>query len=196
MRIHKLARFTAAAAAVAIAALHTSTLANATTLERMSLAKMAQTAPLIVRARCLGNSTAWDSGEIWTFTTFSIEDTWKGAPPGAAAQLTVRLLGGSLGNLTSTVSGVPRFRPGEEVILFLEPTSRGDFSIVSWVQGTFRIRRDARTGSEVVVQDTAAFDTFNPAMHRFESSGVRNLSVASFSAQVQSALSATTGEKK
>ncbi|MGA7917198.1 MAG: hypothetical protein WCA00_18330 [Candidatus Acidiferrales bacterium] len=196
MRIHKLALFAAAAAAVAIAVLHAGTLANATTLERMSLAKMAQTAPLIVRARCLANSTAWDAGEIWTFTSFAIEDTWKGAPPGAAAQLTVRLLGGSLGNLTSTVSGVPRFHPGEELILFLEPTSRGDFSIVSWVQGTFRIHRDPRTGGEIVLQDTAAFDTFNPATHRFESAGIRNLSVAAFSAQVQSALRATTGEKK
>ena len=132
----------------------------------------------------------------WTFTSFAIEETWKGAPPGAAAQITVRLLGGSVGNLTSTVSGVPRFHPGEAVILFLEPTPRGDFSIVSWVQGTFRIRRDPRTGDEIAVQDTAAFDAFNPATHRFESPAVRDLSVAACSAQVKSALAATTGENK
>jgi hypothetical protein len=162
----------------------------------MSLAKMAQTAPLIVRARCLANSTAWDAGEIWTFTVFAIEESWKGAPPGAAAQITVRLLGGSVGDLTSTVSGVPRFYPSEEVILFLEPTSRGDFSIVSWVQGTFRIRRDPRTGEEIAVQDSASFDAFNPAAHLFESAGSRNLSVEAFSAQVRSALAATTTEEK
>ncbi|MGA8025138.1 MAG: hypothetical protein WB990_19370 [Candidatus Acidiferrales bacterium] len=179
-----------------IAVLLAATFCQATTLERMSLAKMAQTAPLVIRARCLANSTAWDAGEIWTFTSFAIEESWKGAPPGAAAQITVRLLGGSVGNLTSTVSGVPRFHPGEDVILFLEPTSRGDFSIVSWVQGTFRIRRDPGTGDEIVMQDTAAFDTFNPATHRFESAATRNLSVESFSAQVKSALASTTGEKK
>ncbi|MFZ0522584.1 MAG: hypothetical protein WAL95_16280, partial [Candidatus Acidiferrales bacterium] len=133
---------------------------------------------------------------IWTFTTFAIEETWKGAPPGAAAQITVRLLGGSVGDLTSTVSGIPRFHPGEEVILFLEPTSRGDFSIVSWVQGTFRIRRDPRSGEEIAIQDTASFDAFNPATHRFESAAVRNLSVEAFSAQVKSALASTTGQKK
>lgn len=186
----------ATTAAVLIAVLLAATFCRATTLEHMSLAKMAQTAPLIIRARCLANSTAWDAGEIWTFTSFAIEETWKGAPPGAAAQITVRLLGGSVGNLTSTVSGVPRFHPGEAVILFLEPTPRGDFSIVSWVQGTFRIRRDPRTGDEIAVQDTAAFDAFNPATHRFESPAVRNLSVAAFSAQVKSALAATTGENK
>ncbi|MGA9972046.1 MAG: hypothetical protein WBQ07_17045 [Candidatus Acidiferrales bacterium] len=194
MRTHKRTRVTAAAVAVAV--LFAATLCQATTLERMSLAKMAQTAPLIIRARCLANSTAWDAGEIWTFTNFAIEETWKGAPPGAAVQLTVRLLGGSVGNLTSTVSGVPRFHPGEEVIVFLEPTARGDFSIVSWVQGTFRIRRDPRTSEEIAIQDTAAFDAFNPATHRFESPGARNLSVAAFNSQVKSALASPTGEKK
>jgi hypothetical protein len=204
MHTHKLAppsrtvaaMSSATAAALVLAVVFTAALCRATTLERMSLAKMAQTAPLIIRARCLANSTAWDAGEIWTFTSFAIEETWKGAPPGAAAQITVRLLGGSVGNLTSAVSGVPRFHPGEEVILFLEPTPRGDFSIVSWVQGTFRIHRDPRTGEEIAVQDTAAFDAFNPATHRFESPGVRNLSVAAFSAQVKSALATTTGENK
>jgi hypothetical protein len=190
MRLRKLALL------AAFTALLTSTVATATTLERMSVAKMSQTAHLIVRGRCLANSAAWDAGEIWTFTTFAVEDTWKGAPPGAAAQLTVRLLGGSAGNLTSTVSGVPRFRAGEEVILFLEPTARGDFSIVSWIQGTFRIRRDMRTGEEIVVQDSTASDTFNTATRQFDSAGVRNLSVAAFQSQVRSALAATTGEKR
>lgn len=134
---------------------------------------MSQMAKLIVRARCVANSPAWDAGEIWTFTTFAIQDTWKGVRPGVASQLTVRLLGGSVGSLSSTVSGVPRFHPGEEVILFLEPTARGDFSVVSWIPGTFRIRHDRRTGEEIVVQDSAAFDTFNPATRQFDSAGGR-----------------------
>src|SRR5271169_847945 len=40
--------------------------ASATTLERMSVAKMTQAAELVVRAQCVANSTAWDGGEIWT----------------------------------------------------------------------------------------------------------------------------------
>jgi hypothetical protein len=169
---------------------------SAATLERMSVAKMTQAAQLVVRARCVANSTAWDSGEIWTFTSFAVEDAWKGAPSGAAQQLTVRLLGGSMGNLTSTVSGVPRFRPGEEVILFLQTTARGDYSIVSWVQGTFRIHRDARSGAEIVVQDTAAFDTYDPATRQFDAEGIRNLPVGALRMRVQRALAAQSGEKK
>jgi hypothetical protein len=184
--------------AVMLAVLHvgTATMLSATTLERMSIAKMTQHAQLVVRARCLGNSVAWDDGEIWTFTSFEVEDSWKGAPSGAAQQVMVRLLGGSVGNLTSTVSGVPRFHPGEEAILFLERTTRGDFSIVSWVQGTFRIRREARSGAETVAQDTAAFDTYDPATRQFDAEGIRNLSVAALRMRVQSALAAQSSAKK
>ena len=183
---------------VLLAALQAGTalMASATTLERMSVAKMTQAAELVVRAQCVANSSGWDGGEIWTFTSFTVEDSWKGAPSGAAQQLTVRLLGGSVGNLSSTVSGVPRFRPGEEVILFLQSTARGDYSIVSWVQGTFRIHRDARSGAEIVVQDTAAFDTYDPATRHFDTEGIRNLPVGALRMRVQSALVAQSGEKK
>jgi hypothetical protein len=169
---------------------------SATTLERMSVAKMTVAAQLVVRAQCVANSAAWDGGEIWTFTSFAVEESWKGAPTGAAQELTVRLLGGSVGNLTSTVSGVPRFRPGEEVILFLQNTARGDYSVVSWVQGTFRIRQDARSGAEIVVQDTAAYETYDPMTRRFDAEGIRNLSVAGLRLRVRSALDAQSGAEK
>ena len=196
MRSHKMVMVLLLAVALAALDTGTAATASATTLERMSIAKMTQNAQLVVRAQCLANSVAWDGGEIWTITSFEVEDAWKGAPTGAAQQLTVRLLGGSVGNLTSTVSGVPRFRPGEEVILFLQPTARGDFSIVSWVQGTFRIHRDTRSGAEIVVQDTAAFDTYDPATRQFDFEGIRNLSVAALRLRVQSALAAESGGKK
>jgi hypothetical protein len=169
---------------------------SATTLERMSVAKMTVAAQLVVRAQCVANSAAWDGGEIWTFTSFAVEESWKGAPTGAAQELTVRLLGGSVGNLTSTVSGVPRFRPGEEVILFLQNTARGDYSVVSWVQGTFRIRQDARSGAEIVVQDTAAYETYDPMTRRFDAGGIRNLSLAALQLRVQTALDAQSGAQK
>jgi hypothetical protein len=158
---------------------------SATTLARMSIEKMSRTAPLIVRARCAGNSTRWDAGEIWTFSNFEVEETWRGSAPPSIA---VRMLGGRLGNLTSTVSGVPRFQSEEEVVLFLEPTTHGDFSIVSWAQGTLRIRRDSRTGAENVTQDSASVATFDPATRRFEAVGVRNLAIGDLHARVDAAL--------
>jgi hypothetical protein len=161
---------------------------HATTLARMSLAQMARTAQQIVRARCVANATAWDAGEIWTFTTFDVQETWRGA---ASGRIMVRLLGGRTDKFTSTVAGVPRFRPGEEVVLFLESTARGDLSVVSWEQGTFRIRRDPDSGEESVTQDTALFDTFDPATRRFAASGIRGMRIDEFHAQVAAAFASS-----
>jgi hypothetical protein len=164
----------------------------ATALKRMSVADLSRAAHTVVRAQCVANSTRWDAGEIWTFTTFDVEETWKGS---AAAQITVRLLGGKAGSLTSTVSGVPRFAPGEELVLFLELTPAQDFSIVSWMQGTFRIGHDRTTDEETVTQDTAAFPVFDSASQRFESTGIRKMPVSAFHSLVIQSAQSTQGSR-
>jgi len=176
---------------LAITIVLTTAALQATTLARMSLAKMTQAASVVIRARCVGNSAGWDAGEIWTLSAFDVENVWKGASP---ERITVRLLGGRAGNLTSSVSGVPRFRPGEEVVLFLEPTARGDYSVVSWEQGTFRIARNA-AGAESVTQDTAAFATFDPATQRYEATGIRGVPIETLRARVADALSNSARRK-
>lgn len=159
--------------------------AGATTIERMSLAKMARVVPVIVRARCTGTSVIHDAGEIWTLTSFDVEETWRGAAP---AQITVRLLGGRMGDITSHVSGVPEFRAGEDVALFLQQTRRNDFSIVGWEEGTFRIRPGASGAEAYVTQDSASFATFDPTTRTFRATGIRNLPLDAFRAQVEAAV--------
>jgi hypothetical protein len=164
-----------------------------TTLAHMSVAKLTHVSRLILRARCVENSTAWDAGEIWTFTTYEPAEVWKGS---AQSRVRVRLLGGRIGNLTSNVSGVPRFRTGEDVVLFLAPTARGDFSVVSWVQGTFRIHHDQRTGEDTVTQDSASFDIFDPSTRQFAVSGIRNVPLKEFRSQVAATLGQEPGAQK
>ncbi len=166
--------------------------ANSTTLVRMSVAQMTRVAQIVVRARCVANSAAWDHGEIWTFTSFMVEETWKhDAPAGVAnsnAYLTVRLLGGTVGNLSSVVAGVPRFAPGEDVVLFLEHLPNRDSSVVSWVQGTFRIREEPRTHRQIAEQDTASFEIYDPATRSFRSAGLRGVAIEELHAMVQAGL--------
>jgi hypothetical protein len=89
--------------------------------------------------------------------------------------------------VTSTVSGVPRFRPGEEAVLFLEQNPYGDYFVVSWQQGTFRIHRDRRTSDETITEDTASYATFNAKTRRMETSGVAGVRVSVFRANVEAA---------
>jgi hypothetical protein len=129
--------------------------ASPTTFAKISLQQLVTAAPLIARARCQGNLVNSERGEIWTITSFEIREVWKGSAP---AVVRVRLLGGRTAELTSHVEGVPRFHPGEDVVLFLEPSrSRGNYSVTGWAQGTFRIHSTGPGAPSVVTQDTAAF---------------------------------------
>ena len=165
--------------------------AHATTLEHMSLEKMTQITNTIARVRCVSNATIWDSGEIWTVTRFDVDQTWRGTLP---ARIEVRLLGGTLGGITSTVSGVPRFSPGEEAVLYLERTRSGDFSVVSWQQGVFRIRGNGRGGDESVTQDTASFATFDPRTRRMQTVGIGRMALPAFRAAIERAIAAGGGK--
>lgn len=158
---------------------------NATSLARMSVEQMARASAIIVRAKCLSSEVRREEGEIWTFTAFQTEETWKGEAP---ARITVRLLGGRLGEITSHVSGVPQFRTGEDVALFLQRAPRGNFSVVSWEQGTFRIHGGSQGGELMVTQDTAAMPVFDPATRQFEVAGIRRMPLREFRRQVNKAV--------
>lgn len=160
-------------------------IAAATSMVYMDLDRLASAATVIVRARCVGAQGQIEGGEIWTISQFESVESLKGMPP---SQITVRLIGGRAGHLVSTVDGVPRFRVGEEVVLFLEPVRTGEWSVTSWVQGTFRIRRDPQTRKENVSQDTSSVSMFDPATRQFRPGGIRNLPWEEFRQRVRDAV--------
>ena len=164
--------------------------AGATTLERLSIQRMTTAAAVVARVRSVASAVRWEGGEIWTFTTFDVVEVWNGSAP---PRITVRLIGGRAGELISTVQGVPRFRPGEEAVLFLEPSGASDFTVVSWVQGTFRIHRDARSGEERVTQDSAGLAAFDPSTREFRADGLRNAPLEELRARVRTALTHPAG---
>lgn len=160
-------------------------LAQATTLERLTLDELVAASNAVARVRCLGTESRWEGGEIWTFTSFEVVETMKGAVPGL---ITVRLPGGQVGHLVAKVDGVPRFHPGEEAFLFLERTRAGNFAVTTWVQGTFRIHRNAHTGRESVTQDSSAFAVFDPATRQFRPTGIRKLPLELFQRRLAEAV--------
>lgn len=150
-------------------------LAESTTLARLSLSQLVNSAQTVVHAKAIANERLWHDGEIWTTTTFRVIENWKGSSP---PEITVWVIGGQMGRIMSYVPGAPRFRPGEETILFLEPTHAGEMSITAWGEGTFRVRFDARTGESLATQDTAIAPEYEPASHSFQRSGIRNWPLA------------------
>jgi len=171
---------------------------EATTLARMSLDDLASSAGAVARVRCVARESHWDRGEIWTFTRFAVIESWKGSLP---THITIRLLGGHVGDLTSIVPGVPRFDPGDEVVLFLETTRAGDFSVTGWAQGTFRIHR-AGFGHELVTQQTATYGPHISVLHEGSAredrspGGVRNLPIEELHLRVIAAAAMERGVRK
>ena len=159
--------------------------ANATTLARMPFEELVKQATAIARFRCLSTKSLWLNGEIWTDTQFEIVKQAKGALPGT---VTVRTLGGTLGLLHSRVEETPVFHPGEETYLFLWAREGEPLRVLGWSQGTFRIARDLKTGTETVTQDSTAVPLFDPQARRFVHEGIRNLPVPAFQMKLRKAL--------
>jgi hypothetical protein len=165
--------------------------ASATTLAPLSFDNLARQSSAVARLRCLSTESAWDSGEIWTTTRFEVVELRKGS---LGAVITVRMLGGSVGNLHSRVDGVPAFRAGEEVYLFLWGQASEPYRVLGWSQGTFRIVHDARSGAEKVTQESAG-NNFDARDRRFHGDAIRGMGMAAFQERLRAALERhTSGE--
>jgi hypothetical protein len=163
--------------------------AQATTLVRLRFQDLVHYSYSIARVRCAHSESRMDNSEIWTDTTFRVLSHNKGYLP---EEIVVRQPGGKFQHLHSHVEGAPEFHPGEEVYLFLSAHPSGQFLIVGWAQGTFRIHRDLRSGGETVTQDSAETPVFDPATSSFTKTGAKNLSVDVFEQHLHRELSRET----
>jgi len=158
---------------------------QSTTLARMDLRELALRAAYVARVRCVNASSAADAGRVWTETTFEVTEAWKGDPP---AKFTVRLPGGEIAGRRVMVEGAPRFAVGEQAVLFLGVGRGRQINIVSWAQGTFRIRRNPRTGAEEAAQDTAGLLVLDPRSGQWSQGERRRLPLAQLRARVARAI--------
>jgi hypothetical protein len=117
--------------ALAALGLLTTSLASATTVEKMSLRDLAKKSDAIVLARVEDETARYDANkEIYTYVTLRVLEPVKG--PKADAVITIRQLGGTVGDVASIVPGTPSFRQGEEVVVFL---TKNDAAGYPWVMG-------------------------------------------------------------
>lgn len=156
-------------------------LARSTMLAQLSLAQLVSSAQAIVYAEVISTNSQWRDGEIWTVTSIRVMENWKGNSP---AQIDVWMIGGSVGRITSYVPGAPRFRVGEETVLFLEPTRAGMMSITAWSEGTFRVHLDAGTNERRVTQDAATAPEYDAPIHTFRTNGIRDMPLAQLKMRV------------
>ncbi len=120
----------------------------ASRVRSLNLEEMVRHADRIFSGRCVRVHVAEDPGtrQKATFVTFAVGRTVKGD---GRPEVTIKVLGeqGSSGSRENGIEGAPRYREGEEVVLFLYPDSRSGFtSPVGLGQGKFSVVRDKNGG--------------------------------------------------
>lgn len=116
--------------------------AFATVVMDQTLEEMAAQAPLIVRGTVGRQQVRWDDAHlrINTYTEVRVTERLKGD---AASILLVRQPGGEVGDVGQRVSGVAKFREGEDVVLFLfdPPDEKGVYSVEGLAAGKIAFER-------------------------------------------------------
>lgn len=117
---------------VAVVALLASQAAFATTVQKLSLQDLTKRSDSIVMARVTDAVSAWDAAhkEIYTTFTLQILNAVKGRK--GESVVTIRQIGGTVDNIASIVPGMPSFKKGEQVVVFL---TQKDAAGYPWVMG-------------------------------------------------------------
>jgi len=102
-----------------------------------------------------------DDDSIETVTVMSPEETIKGLVTASATTFEVHEPGGVVGDRALIIPGVPRFTPGQRLILFLTRTPQETWAVTDLVLGKFRMAMD-RTGEHIAVRDEEAIVGWDP----------------------------------
>ena len=116
---------------------------EATTVKQLSLEQLVRGSQRIILGRCVSQETYWNKTRtrILTATRFAVTEDLKGDSREVATVVTV---GGTLDGLTQVVSGTPKFKENEEVLLFLEAGKGSYWILMGLSQGMCRIATDRR----------------------------------------------------
>jgi len=130
--------------------------ASATSVIPPTFPELVAEAEAIIRGRvtdiAVRRSSAPDgSPVIKTHVTFAVERTLKGAE---RPEITLELLGGTIGDESLVVTGMPRFELGSTDYLFVERNGIQFCPLVAVRHGRYRLLRDAG-GREFVARDNA-----------------------------------------
>jgi len=109
-------------------------LASATTIVMPTDEQLVAKSPDIVEGTVLSSVPVQIGNRIWTETQVAVSRTIKGD---AAGTITIREIGGQIGVNVTRIFGAPEYTPGENVLLFLTPSPRGDFQTTDLFVGKF-----------------------------------------------------------
>lgn len=126
--------------------------AKATTVIPPTFEEMTDRADLVFVGKAVASRAEWrtvgTNRVIFTLADFEAVEVLKG---NAEKLVTLQFLGGTVGEVTLEVSGVPKFNAGDRVLLFVEGNGVQFCPLVGVFHGKFGVRKDPTTGRDIVV---------------------------------------------
>lgn len=121
--------------------------AEATISRPIAFDEKVDTAASIVLGRCVAQQSRWDATREWilTYSTFQVEKTLKGT---AGREITLVTPGGKVGTIAQEVIGAPKFREGDEHVIFIRNSQAGP-TVLFFEQGAYRVQQNER-GDRIV----------------------------------------------
>ena len=175
--------------------------ARATTVEPPAFSELVAEADAIYRGRVIDVQSRRVSGPggastLKTFVTLAIDRTLKGS---GQKEIVLQFLGGTVGDETLEIDGVPGFTVGDREILFVQKNGAQFCPLVRVMHGRYRVARDEASGRDYVARDNRApltdvAEVAAPLPHTAEMPAAplavaRALSPEAFEAQISAELS-------
>ena len=113
--------------------------AFASTIKKMDLKELVSVSDAIAQGTVESVESRWEKQSIYTYTSIRVDEAMKGGPRRA---LLIRQAGGQIGALHAHVPGMPQFKVGDQVIVFLHDRKDGTFDVVGLGQGKYDIQEN------------------------------------------------------
>jgi hypothetical protein len=112
------------------------------TLEIISIERMTKESHAIIQGQVVSSYSSWEGNNIYTYTTIKINEIYKDDHLGN--HVTIKQMGGQVGNEGQEVAGTPKLKTNENNILFLT-FWKGNYWIHSIALGKFSIIEEEGT---------------------------------------------------
>jgi hypothetical protein len=127
---------------------------SATVLLALDVEDLAVMSPVVLVGEVNTVESGWNSDRTKIHTRVQITPVEVMKGPSDLGTVTVKFLGGKVGDTVAHLPGVPRFEVGEKVLVFLEPREdKEGYLPVGFYQGKFKVFRDPDTRKEMLLRD-------------------------------------------
>lgn len=185
-------------AALTVAVSPFATIARATVMVEVPFDRLAAEADVIVHGRVLrtGARLVIEQGSATPHTVTELE-VYEPIKGNVGVRLTIDELGGTVQDRGMWIDGTPRYRAGEECVVFLRALPGGQFRTYAMAQGHFTVRPTVPGATPVVVRDTSAmgFASWSHDVMQVQPGRVASMPLAAFLEYVRDVAEAAGGAR-